>query len=293
MKNKILKALLCTAVCAALLCVCAFAAETYYPDENGAYTVEYAAGTQGQYYAMLIVEGTFTETDTPTISSDTIIYIDQQTADSAGKASFASFKPMRAVEGTIYIGGSDLNSAVLFGYISTEAAKNVVSGTVTSDSALESTVTLTSTTDSSSVYTVTTSSGVYTVSVPSDTYKFTVTKKNHLSYTQNALEVSADMTKDVTLKGGDINSDNAVNFDDFTEIIMNYATYNDTVDVNGDGLVNFDDFTTVPGSLVFEHGKETCPGYTGKRSGQLVIAEHSLYVQVFNADGLVIAHQHG
>lgn len=242
MKTKFLRKALCTLAFAAVLCGGAFAAETYNQDSNGAYTIDYT-GTAGSYYAILVVDGTYDENQTPIITADSIIYISQETAGENGKVSFANFKTKNDHDGTVYLGGSDLESAVLLGYVKAPSTGSKVSGTVTSDSGspVESNVTLTSTTDSAKVFTVTTTDGAYEITVPNDTYKFVVTKKAHLSYTKNELAVSADLTKDVELNGGDANGDGTVNYRDLNVAIVEYNTVNGTSDVNGDGVVNYRD----------------------------------------------------
>ena len=57
--------------------------------------------------------------------------------------------------------------------------------------------------------------------------------------------MKANVAKDVELKGGDLNSDNVINFDDLTEVVLNYSTDSEVADINGDGIVNFDDLTTI------------------------------------------------
>ena len=117
-----------------------------------------------------------------------------------------------------------------------------VSGTVTSVSAKEAKVTLTSTSDGAKVFTVDTASGSYTISVPADTYKFVVTKAAHLSYTKNELEVKADVAKDVELKGGDTNADGVIDITDLGKLLNTYNSDTDLVaDVNGDGVIDVTD----------------------------------------------------
>ena len=149
------------------------------------------------------------------------------------------------VKGTVYLGGSDLDAAKLLGYVNNSGTEETftVSGTVTSDSAKEAKVTLTSTSDAAKVFTVDTASGSYTISVPADTYKFVVTKAAHLSYTKNALEVMADVAKSVELKGGDTNADGVINFDDLSPLLLTYGATDDSMDINADGTVNFDDLS--------------------------------------------------
>ena len=233
------------------MAVFAFAASAapvdYTANEDGSFDVTYT-GTAGEYYALVIVEGIAAEGTAPVITSSSIQYIDQVTAAADGTAAFNGILlKTDGVKGTVYLGGSDLDAAKLLGYVNNSGTEETftVSGTVTSDSAKEAKVTLTSTSDAAKVFTVDTASGSYTISVPADTYKFVVTKAAHLSYTKNALEVMADVAKNVELKGGDLNSDNVINFDDLTEVVLNYSTDSEVADINGDGIVNFDDLTTI------------------------------------------------
>ncbi len=233
------------------MAVFAFAASAapvdYTANEDGSFDVTYT-GTAGEYYAIVIVEGIAAEGEAPVITSSSIQYIDQVTAGADGTAAFNGILlKTDGVKGTVYLGGSDLAAAKLLGYVNNDGDEETftVSGTVTSDSAKEANVTLTSTTDETKVFTVTTASGEYTISVPADTYKFVVAKNAHLSYTKKALEVAADTVKDVTLVGGDTNADGAINFDDLSTVILKYGTADDASDVNGDGIIGFDDLSKI------------------------------------------------
>lgn len=249
MKAKFLRKALCAFAFAAVLCGGAFAAETYNQDALGAYTVDYT-GKAGGYYAILVVDGIYEDGKMPTITEDSIIYISQETADAEGKVSFADFKTKNDHDGTVYIGGSGLDSAVLLGYVKAPLTGSKVSGSVTSDSGspVESNVTLTSTTDSSKTFTVPTTDGAYEITVPNDTYKFVVTKKAHLSYTKNELAVSENVVKDVELKGGDVTLDDTINIRDITALIAVYNTNDATADVNGSGTVDIRDLTVLLGN---------------------------------------------
>lgn len=246
MKAKFLRKALCALAFAAVLCGGAFAAETYNQDALGAYTVDYT-GKAGEYYAILVVDGIYEDGKMPTITEDSIIYISQETADAEGKVSFADFKTKNDHDGTVYIGGSGLDSAVLLGYVKAPLTGSKVSGSVTSDSGspVESNVTLTSTTDSSKTFTATTKDGTYEITVPNDTYKFVVTKKAHLSYTKNELAVSENVVKDVKLVGGDTNADGTINYRDLNSVIVEYNTAGETADINVDGTVNYRDLNVI------------------------------------------------
>ena len=212
----------------------------YTANDDGSFDVTYT-GTAGEYYALVIVEGIADEGAAPVITSSSIQYIDQVTAGADGTAAFNKILlKTDGVQGTVYLGGSDLAAAKLLGYVNkTSDEKFTVSGTVTSESAVEANVTLTSTTDETKVFTVTTESGEYTISVPADSYKFVVTKNAHLSYTKNELEVAADTVKDVTLVGGDVNADNTIDIIDLGKLLNAYNSSSDlSADINGDGAID-------------------------------------------------------
>lgn len=236
-------------VLAACTCVLVGAVPAEYePDGTGAFQISYDGATPGEYYALVIVSGIAEEGTAPQITEQSIQYIDQLTADSTGVVSFDNvLLRTDGAEATVYLGGSDFDSALLLGYVNKggSASEYTVSGTISSDSSKDASVKLTSVVDSASVYTITTADGVYTITVPADTYKFEVTKPAHLSYTKNELVVADNTTVDVVLKGGDVNGDGVINFDDLTAIVLNYSTASDEADVTGDGAVNFDDLTSV------------------------------------------------
>lgn len=246
--NKIKLALSAVSM-AAVLAFSAFAADTFETDANGAFDVSYS-GTAGEYYAVVVLSGIADEGTAPAITEDTIQYIDQKTAGADGKVSFEDILIKTAgTPSTVYLGGSDLDKAVLLGYVN-KTSNYKVSGTVASVSSSAAKVTLTSTTDTSKTFTVDTANGAYTVTVPADTYKFVVTKPKHLSYTKNALVVAENVEKNVTLKGGDVNADGEVTYLDFGELLSAYNTVSEANDVNEDGVVNYLDF----GELLANYG---------------------------------------
>ena len=233
----------------ALLAVSAVAAPVEYEtDTNAAFDVTYT-GTAGAYYAIVAVEGIAAEGTAPAITEDSIQYIDQKTADADGAVAFEDI--LLKVDGTaatIYLGGSDLDEAVLLGWVNKPAdapAEFTVSGTVTSASDAAATVTLTNVADETIVFTVNTNAGAYSVDVTAGTYKMVVTKALHLSYTKNELVVAEAVTKDVTLKGGDVNADSTITYLDFGAMLTSYNTDDSAVDVNADGIVNYLDFGTM------------------------------------------------
>ena len=234
-------------VLAACTCVLAGAVPAEYePDGTGAFQISYDGATPGEYYALVIVSGIAEEGAAPQITEQSIQYIDQLTADSTGVVSFDNvLLRTDGAEATVYLGGSDFDSALLLGYVNKggSASEYTVSGTISSDSSKDASVKLTSVVDSASVYTITTADGVYTITVPADTYKFEVTKPAHLSYTKNELVVDDNTTVDVVLKGGDVDGNGSIDFDDLSSLLLKYGMSEEEADINGDGVINFDDLS--------------------------------------------------
>ncbi len=235
---------------AALLAFSAVAAPVdYETDTNAAFDVTYT-GTAGAYYAIVAVEGIAAEGTAPAITEDSIQYIDQKTADADGSVAFEDI--LLKVDGTaatIYLGGSDLDEAVLLGWVNKPADEPdefTVSGTVTSASNAAATVTLTS---GDKTFTVNTNAGVYTVDVPAGTYKMVVTKAKHLSYTKNELVVAAATTQNATLLAGNIvssDSDNeSIGYEDMEPVLLAYGGEDTDSDLTGDGVVGYEDLEHV------------------------------------------------
>lgn len=231
-------------VLVAVMSMTAFAdLPTYTPLPDGTYSIDYTEGKASNYYALLVVEGICDADATPVISEDTVLYIDQATADANGDVSFDGWIPKNESPATVYLGGTGLAKPVLLGYLGSN--NFVVSGTVSTDSgtSYEATVTLTSGEDTP--FTATSVNGVYSIEVPEGNYTFKVNVKNHLSYTDNDFEVSADVSgKNVSVLGGDLDESGTVDFDDLSEILRNYKTVSD-YDVDGVGEVDFDDLSIV------------------------------------------------
>lgn len=239
------KALSVLLVLMAVMSVAALAAElpTYTPADDGTYTIGYTEGEASNYYALLVVQGVYEEGATPVISEDTVLYIDQGTANANGDVSFDGWIPKTEDPATVYLGGSNLDAPVLLGYLGENTF--TVSGTVTTDSDTTYAATVTLTGEDGTVYEGTATSGMYAVEVPAGTYTFTVNVKNHLSYTDADFVVSdAVSDKNVTVKGGDVNTDGVVNIDDLADLIKGYRTAGET-DIDGSGAVDIDDLATL------------------------------------------------
>ena len=230
---------------AVLLAFSAAAAEEFMADANKAFDITYT-GTEGQYYAIVIVEGLVEEGDAPSITEDSIQYIDQQTAGEGGVVSFEDvLLKVDGTQATVFLGGSDLDEPVLLGWVNktVEATTFTVSGTVTSDSDSEAKVTLTC---GENVFEVNTVNGVYEVAVPVGTYTLVAEKAKHLSYTKTALEVmDGNVEQNAKLLGGELEIDGTVNFDDLSIVLLYYRQNVEEADVDGTGTVDFDDLSII------------------------------------------------
>ena len=224
-------------VLVAVMSMTAFAdLPTYTPSPDGTYSIGYAEGKASNYYALLVVEGICDADATPVISEDTVLYIDQATADANGDVSFDGWIPKNESPATVYLGGTSLAKPVLLGYLGSNTF--VVSGTVSTDSgtSYEATVTLTSGED---VFTATSVNGAYAIEVPEGNYTFNINVKNHLSYTQNGFAVSADVSgKDVKVLGGDLNGDGKVVTFDLDVVLSKFNAADESADIDGSGTVN-------------------------------------------------------
>jgi len=237
--KKFLKTLALTVLCLAVLSVAAFAAENIAANSDGTFPASYADGAEGEYYALVVVKGIYTETDTPAISETTVVHIDQVTAGENG-ALFEDFTPNANDPATVYVGGSDLDDGpVILGYINNEVQTKEykVSVAVTADSDAAATVKLTAgETVVTAVYNEATDK--YEATVAEGTYKLTVEVPKHLSYTMNELVVAADVAKDVTVKGGDFDASGTIDEVDLGNVLTDFASTESEYDITGEGTVD-------------------------------------------------------
>ena len=237
--TKLLKTLAISVLCFAVMSVAAFAAKNITANSDGTFPASYADGTEGQYYALVVVEGIYTENQTPAISEDTVLHIDQVTAGASG-ASFDNFVPRNNKPATVYVGGSNLDDGpVILGYINAEepVKEYKVSVAVTADSDAAATVKLVADgVEVTAFYDE--AAGKYVATVAEGTYKLTVNVPKHLSYTVNALTVAADVEKAVALYGGDFDGDGAIDAYDLGKITTYFGEANEEFDIDGDGAID-------------------------------------------------------
>ncbi|MBO4950387.1 MAG: hypothetical protein J6E38_05140, partial [Clostridia bacterium] len=232
-----------------LMSASVFAADpvTYEPAEDGTYSIGYTEGTASQYYSLVVVEGKYTADETPVISEESVLYIDQATADANGDVTFDGWIPKNDEKATVYLGGTGADKPVLLGYLA--AATRTITGTVfeVPATANEATVTFTGIagdTVGTEVTATADANGAYTIKVPEGSYKVKVEIDNYLSYEED-YTVNADAAyENVTLLGGDVNEDGAINDADITKLV-NGGSYNAECDIDGNGTVDYYDLMVV------------------------------------------------
>ena len=237
--KKFLKTLVLAVMCLAVMSVAAFAAENIAPNSDGTFSASYANGTDGEYYALVVVSGIYTEGQTPAISENTVLHIDQVTAGASG-ATFDDFVPRTNDAATVFVGGSDLDDGpAILGHINAEepVKEYKVSVAVTADSNAAATVVLTAgETTVNADYNAET--GKYEATVDEGTYKLTVNVPKHLSYTMNALTVAADDEMTVTVKGGDFDTSGTIDEVDLGNVLTDFASTESEYDITGEGTVD-------------------------------------------------------
>lgn len=239
MKKLALVLAIVLAVASLAFCVSA----EYISVEDNKITVTYDNATAGSYYAIIAVKGIVVEGTAPSITEETIQYIDQVTATGT-TVSFANFLlKVDYEEATLYLGGSDLDAPILLGYVnkSEDGEKIDVNFVVNSDAAASG-IAITLIPASGDPISLITSEGK--VAADDGVYSIKVTKKGHLSYTKTDVKLS-ELTApiNVELLGGDVNADDVINFDDFSALLSVYNTDDADCDITGDNLVAFDDFS--------------------------------------------------
>lgn len=224
--------------------------------EDGKFNVTYTGAADGKEYMIWAVKGTHTDANEVSFAQSNVLYINQNTADGTS-VTFDAFLPMKSEDSTVLVTGQGMEAPIIVGYIKGEG--NTISGNIglngrTSGKLAGVTVTLTSTTDASVVYTATTADdGTFVLeNVVDGTYKMQIKKDFYLSYTQNIFTVSSETSwsEDIVLLPGDLNGSGSVEIFDFmifTEQLGKSGEYNG--DFNGSGSVEIFDFMTFTESL--------------------------------------------
>ncbi len=242
---------------------------------EGSYTVTYNVGATnaGSMYGMVAITGT-------TINEDSIVYIDQATADASGNITFTNFIPKVAPgeqgfeESTVYIGGPglDTETAKAIAVLKDEEPAGVaVSGKVKSyDPKLATTVKLVQNeadVASTTIAALEEGSGqseqTFTIeAVAAGTYNLVVSKAGHLDYTitgvvvgTEALDLTASANANVSLMtmiAGDLDGSKIVDEGDVSLVRKNTNMNKSTdlaadkiADIDGSGIVDEGDVSVV------------------------------------------------
>lgn len=232
-----------------------------YPETDGKYSVVYNGGTAGNQYVILVLSSDLTAppatgpSSMPSVSVDSIKYIDQAAADGQGKVTFENFIPMdRTKYNLVYISGQGMDVPKYVGYMD-KAAGVSVSGNVTYLSGkagrLATVRLLKDTNEIDSV--MTDQNGLFTLeSVPNDTYSIEATAESHLSHiVRNVGVIDTDLSNiNIPLIAGNVNGDGTINFFDLSIILDNFnktssTAINKAADIDGDSIINFYDLNII------------------------------------------------
>ena len=230
-----------------------------YDTTNKNFDLTYTSNTlvAGNQYVLLIVKGT---PESYSVSSGTIMYIDQTASGTSGdvSVSFADFMPRSLPDCVVLLGGafaagtaSPVVLGTIIGHGSTVTGSVSYLGTVT-----RPVVKLTDTTNASSIYTATVStpsSGTasYTFdAIPDGTYTLSITKTGHKAYS-GTVTINADNTEmaAVTLLGGDVDADGGVTLSDLSSILTGFGQSGAGItvagnDIDEDGGITLTDLST-------------------------------------------------
>ncbi len=116
----------------AVLCVLtvAVAANTYFPDNDGLYTLplEFEANNE---YIVIVMKGMYDQTNYIEAYRDAddsdILYFEQKVSDADGRVTFGPFAPLGYYDSTVIVGGANLDEMYLAGHLSAEGVSNAAS----------------------------------------------------------------------------------------------------------------------------------------------------------------------
>ena len=254
MKSKILISLV---LCIMMLFVTASAtsviSEYIETDANGNQyfsTTGSIDGNPNGFVTLLVFKGS-------TISVDSIMYIDQTTADSDGGFSFLNYVPRTNLgqkdQYTVKIGATALDSAISGGVLALPEDKTAIAGTVVYNFTNKKDATLLLKDPSgTTIQTVNNAENFKFESLEPGTYTLVATKDLHLPATVSVTYSDEAVTNvSVPLYAGDVNADKVINLTDLSMLLSNYKASSVAVDLNADGTVDITDLT----ALVNNYGR--------------------------------------
>jgi hypothetical protein len=219
------------------------------------FTVSYNSADAQEYYTLLMVKASVNESgglDTAyEITEDNILYIDQKSSEADGSVSF-DVRPSSVESSVFLLGGSfdqsGETSPVMLGAVHLSGVE--VSGTVAlqgrTSGKLDQVSLMLTPAAGDPLNVLTDASGNYAFTgVPQATYHLKAEKAGYLSYEKLALPVTVDaILGEISLKGGDVNSDGQVTSTDLSTLLSLYLNTTTAVsDINGDGQVTSTDLS--------------------------------------------------
>lgn len=228
---------------------------TYTFDDS--FTVGFDGADADSSYVLLMVkadidsDGNLIGASPYSITADDILYVDQRLSDSNGTISF-DVLPSRVANSVLLLGGSftsgTLESPVVLGTVNVAGVD--VSGAVGLQGRLSGklngvTISLIPVAGDSILADTDTSGNYLFSGVSHGDYRLKVEKSGYLSYEKLVLTIANDLILDqISLKGGDINSDGQVTSTDLSTLLSLYLNTTTAVsDINGDGQVTSTDLS--------------------------------------------------
>ena len=208
-------------------------------------TVEYGSPEAAQQSTVLVVKS---GTALATLQDSDIKYIDQEAvSDTAVTYTFKLLEADRQGTYDVYVGGTGVDAPEDTSF-SFDTKKIIGTITVLGDATKAPAVA----TDASNVSVNGTvkADGTYAIEVGQGTYKVVLGKAGYLYKTYenvaaNAAEVNLGA---ITLLGGDLSNDGAIDFTDLQALLNNYRGNVAEYDMNDDGVVDFTELQTLLGN---------------------------------------------
>lgn len=208
-------------------------------------TVEYGSPEAAQQSTVLVVKS---GTALATLQDSDIKYIDQEAVnDTTVTYTFKLLEADRQGTYDVYVGGTGVDAPEDTSF-SFDTKKIIGTITVLGDATKATAVA----TDASNVSVNGTvkADGTYAIEVGQGTYKVVLGKAGYLYKTYenvaaNAAEVNLGA---ITLLGGDLSNDGAIDFTDLQALLNNYRGNVAEYDMNDDGVVDFTELQTLLGN---------------------------------------------
>lgn len=219
-----------------------------YNEATGKYQASYSKTIPGNEYVLLVVAKS--ADGSRMINANSIMYIDQKTADANGVT--FEFIPKSVPDCEVLLAGDfgDAVSPIVLGELVAQGGASITGKITNANAPL---VQLGSGDRENFVaqYTaIVNKDGTFAFNgIPEGEYALQISQAYCITYFKANVSITPDTTqfdREFTLHAGDIVPDGAINFSDLSLLIRNYGpsyTPGSPADINGDGAVNFEDLS--------------------------------------------------